>query len=187
MFNTYGLNPFEEPREFGIMVALCTIIPCILAIPCFYIAGVKYSWYKYHEAMFMLDVWGEMEQWYQDDISKKRLYQMQMNGDPAEAQNLSVSVDWKLLKQQRKMKIKEFKNQAIDLNEVKPVLKKRTGIMDKHEGPGLQKKKTIVANLAEDETINEFPDTRSNADDENSYMFQRYSKSFDARGSLLEN
>ena len=37
-------------------------------------AGVKYSWHKYHEAMFMLDVWGEMEQWYQDDISKKRFY-----------------------------------------------------------------------------------------------------------------
>ena len=46
------------------MVAAFTIIPCIIAIPCFYIAGVKYSWYKYHEAMFMLDVWGEMEQWY---------------------------------------------------------------------------------------------------------------------------
>jgi len=70
--NYYGLEPEHEPVEFGIFIALCTIIPCVLAIPCFYIAGVKYSWYKYHEAMFMLDVWNEMEQWYQDDISKKR-------------------------------------------------------------------------------------------------------------------
>jgi len=74
MQDYYGLDPIHEPKEFGYLVALCTIIPCILALPCFYIAGVKYSWYKYHEAMFMLDVWGEMEQWYQDDISKKRFY-----------------------------------------------------------------------------------------------------------------
>ena len=70
----YGLEATEEPTEFGIMVALFNIIPCILALPCFYIAGVKYSWHKYHEAMFMLDVWGEMEQWYQNEISKKRYY-----------------------------------------------------------------------------------------------------------------
>jgi len=57
----YGLDPYEEPREFGILIACCTIIPCVIAIPCFYICGVKYSWYKYHEAMFMLDVWGELE------------------------------------------------------------------------------------------------------------------------------
>lgn len=44
--------------------------------------------------MFMLDVWGEMEQWYQDDISKKRLYQAQMNGETGDTGNLSVSVDW---------------------------------------------------------------------------------------------
>ena len=50
--NYYGLEPEHEPVEFGIFIALSTIIPCILAIPCFYIAGVKYSWYKYHEAMF---------------------------------------------------------------------------------------------------------------------------------------
>lgn len=94
----YGLDPHEEPVEFGIMISIFTIVPCILAIPCFYIAGVKYSWYKYHEAMFMLDVWGEMEQWYQDDISKKRLHQAQMNGEPYDHQNLSVSVDWKVLR-----------------------------------------------------------------------------------------
>lgn len=60
----YGLDPGHEPEEFGQMIAFFTVLPCIFAIPCFYIAGVKYSWYKYHEAMFMLDVWGEMEQWY---------------------------------------------------------------------------------------------------------------------------
>ena len=76
------------------MVAAFTIIPCIIAIPCFYIAGVKYSWYKYHEAMFMLDVWGEMEQWYQDDISKKRLFAAQQSGEMPDYTNLSVSVDW---------------------------------------------------------------------------------------------
>ena len=61
----------------------------------------------------MLDVWGEMEQWYQDDISKKRLYQAQMNGEQPDYTNLSVSVDWQVLKQQRKIKLKEFKNQQV--------------------------------------------------------------------------
>lgn len=110
----YGLHPKHETEEFGRMICAFTVIPCILAIPCFYIAGVKYSWYKYHEAMFMLDVWGEMEQWYQDDISKKRFMQMQMNPDAGDPANLSVSVDWKLIREQRKMKIKHFKKEAID-------------------------------------------------------------------------
>lgn len=161
MFNIYGLNPYEEPREFGIMVALCTIIPCILAIPCFYVAGVKYSWYKYHEAMFMLDVWGEMEQWYQDDISKKRFHQMQANGEQGDPQNLSVSVDWRVLRDQRKMKIKEFKNEAINLHNVKPVLKQRGKLLGDHGQPAFVKKKTITANFKEDDTPSEFPDTRS--------------------------
>lgn len=46
--------------------------------------------------MFMLDVWGEMEQFYEDEISKKRFYQM--TGDPGEKTNLSVSVDWKQMR-----------------------------------------------------------------------------------------
>lgn len=104
--NHYGLDPFEEPEEFGILITCCTVIPCIIALPCFYIAGVKYSWYKYHEAMFMLDVWGELEQWYQDNQSKKRLNVMNQPGDPS---NLSVSVDWKAMKNQRKLKIKDMK------------------------------------------------------------------------------
>ena len=54
--------------------------------------------YLFH---IMLDVWNEMEQWYQEDISKKRWYQAQLNGgpDPADAANLSVSVDWKVLRE----------------------------------------------------------------------------------------
>jgi len=45
--------------------------------------------------MFVLDVWGEMEQFFQDEITLKRFNQM--TGDPAEPANLSVSVDWKLI------------------------------------------------------------------------------------------
>lgn len=45
--------------------------------------------------------------------------------------------------------------------------------MDKHaDGElGLQKKKTIVANFAEDDTPSEFPDTRSYNDNEQSFKF----------------
>ena len=79
--------------------------------------------------------------------------------------NLSVSVDWQVLKQQRKIKVKEFKNQQVQLDQVKPVLKKRGTLMGRHDNEdkneGLLKKKTIVANLAEDDTPSEFPDTRS--------------------------
>tara|TARA_B110000285_G_C15000309_1_gene551096 strand:- start:302 stop:1114 length:813 start_codon:yes stop_codon:yes gene_type:complete len=106
--NHYGLDPIEEPAEFGMLIACCTIIPCILAIPCFYIAGVKYSWHKYNEAMFQLDVWGEMEQYYEDEISKKRYNQN--FGDPAEKSNLSASVDWKIMKNKRKLKIRDMKD-----------------------------------------------------------------------------
>lgn len=69
------------------------------------------------------------------------------------------------------MKIKEFKNEAINLNNVKPVLKSRAKLVGQHDVPAFVKKKTITANFAEDETPNEFPDTRSQADDENSYAY----------------
>lgn len=111
---------------------------------------------------------------------------MQQNGEQAEAQNLSVSVDWRVLREQRKMKIKEFKNEAINLNNVKPVLKSRAKLVGDH-APGLIKKKTITANFAEDETPSEFPDTRSQADDENSYAYQKYSRSMNNRDSMLFN
>lgn len=87
---------------------MCTIIPCLLAIPCFYIAGVKYSWHKYYEAMFTLDVWGDLERFYEEEVSKKRFYQLQ--GDPQDKTNFSVSVDWKALRQKRKMKVTELRD-----------------------------------------------------------------------------
>jgi hypothetical protein len=108
--NHYGLDAKEEPRELGILIACCTVIPCIIAVPCFYIAGVKYSWFKYHEAMFELDVWGEMEKFYQDQIIYKR--QNMMTGDPAEKSVLSASIDWKDMRYQRKMKVRELKKSA---------------------------------------------------------------------------
>ena len=59
-------------------------------------------------------------------------------------------------------------------------MKKRGGLVDQH-AEGLLKKKTIVANLKEDETVDKFPDTRSNAPDENSYVFEEYAHSYDPR------
>lgn len=182
----YGLDPIEEPVEFGIFICLCTVIPCILAVPCFYIAGVKYSWFKYHEAMFMLDVWNEMEQWYQEDISKKRWYQAQLNGgpDPADAANLSVSVDWRVLREQRKIKVKNLKKQNLDLKDVKPTLKKRAGLVGAHGQ--MVKKRTIVANFQEDETPSDFPDTRSYAEHEESFRFDKYAQSWDGRRQYFQ-
>ena len=60
--NYFGLDPEHEPFEFGLFVCLCTSIPCLIAIPAFYISGVHYSWRKYHECMFVMDVWNEFEQ-----------------------------------------------------------------------------------------------------------------------------
>jgi hypothetical protein len=119
---------------------------------------VKYSWHKYNEAMFMLDVWGEMEQFYEDEISKKRFNQM--IGDPAEKTNLSVSVDWKVLKNQRKLKMKDLrdeikKNKDIDSAE-------RNKLLNEHKlaasgaGPDLLKKSTIVGVLPNDVSKGDF-------------------------------
>lgn len=71
----FGLDPEHEPQEFGMFCAACTVVPCLLAIPAFYVSGVHYSWKRYHETMFQMDVWNEMEQQFLDEISKKRLYQ----------------------------------------------------------------------------------------------------------------
>jgi hypothetical protein len=109
---------------------------------------------------------------------------MQMNGEQGDPQNLSVSVDWAVLREQRKMKIKEFKNEAINLANVKPVLKQRSKLVGDHKPDGLIKQKTITANFKEDETLNEFPDTRSIADDENSYVFQKYSQSLNPKAAM---
>ena len=116
MRNHFGLDPEHEPYEFGMFVSLCTSLPCLVAIPAFYIAGVHYSWKKYHDTMFVMDVWNEMEQQYMDEISKKRLYKQQMQGGPApdDPTNLSVSIDWKEVRQQRKLKVKAFKDSKAD-------------------------------------------------------------------------
>ena len=103
----YGIDPFaseEEQDAFGKFVTACTVIPCILAIPCFYIAGVKYSWYKYYQGMFVLDAYGELEQFYEDDITRKRYNNY--TGAPDEPNNLLASIDWKELRDQRKIKLK---------------------------------------------------------------------------------
>jgi len=45
-----------------------------------------------------------------------------MNGGPApdDPANLSVSVDWKLLRKERKLKIKNLKNDQINFMDIKP-------------------------------------------------------------------
>lgn len=100
-----------------------------------------------------------------------------MNNDPADPTNLSVSVDWKLLKEQRKMKVKNFKEERLRLDQLKPQMKKR----NKKLGDHLNIKKSLVANLHGDETVQDWPDTRSVASDNNSYVFDKYAQSFDAR------
>ena len=105
--NHYGLDPFEEPVEFGWLCALTTGIPCVLAIPAFYMAGVRYSWHRFNEAILMIDRFGSEAAAEWDEITKKRKYQR--IGDPEERSNLSASVDWKLLREQRKMKRKQAK------------------------------------------------------------------------------
>jgi hypothetical protein len=124
-----------------------------LAIPCFYIAGVKYSWHKYNEAMFQLDVWGEMEQYYEDEISKKRFNQM--IGDPAEKANLSVSVDWKVLRNQRKLKMRDLRDAV--KKEEKEGKDDRASLIQDHENVnGLLKKSTVVGVLPGDITKKDF-------------------------------
>lgn len=105
--NHYGLDPIEEPTEFGWLCVFCTCIPVVLAVPCFYMAGVRYSWHRFNEAILMIDRFGEEAALEWDEVTKKRFYQR--TGDPAEKSVLSASVDWKLLRQQRKMKRQQLK------------------------------------------------------------------------------
>jgi len=77
------------------------------------------------------------------------------------------------------MKIKDFKKDTMDLANLKPTMKKRNDVVNQHGNDGLLiKKKTIVANLAGDESIAEFPDTTSSVGDQ-SYQFQQYAQSYD--------
>ena len=89
------------------MCGFCTCIPVVLAVPCFYMAGVRYSWHRFNEAILMIDRFGEEAALEWDEVTKKRFYQR--TGDPAEKSVLSASVDWKLLRQQRKMKRQQLK------------------------------------------------------------------------------
>ena len=100
--NHYGLDPIEEPDEFGWLCVLCTCVPVILAVPCFYMAGVRYSWHRFNEAILCIDRFGDEAALEWEEVTKKRFYQR--TGDPAERSVLSASVDWKLLRRERKMK-----------------------------------------------------------------------------------
>jgi len=61
----------------------------------------------------------------EDEISKKRWYQAQLRGGPdlSDPSNLSVSVDWKAMREERKIKVKELKKQNLDLKEVRPLMR----------------------------------------------------------------
>jgi hypothetical protein len=52
---------------------------------------------------------------------------MQLNGGPQpdDPTNLSVSVDWKIIKEQRKLKVKNLRDQNLNLKNIKPFMKKR--------------------------------------------------------------
>lgn len=133
-------------------------MPCILAIPCFYIAGVQYSWHKYHEAVFMLDVFGEMEQFYQDQITRKRF--IQLTGDPAEKSvNYSADIDWKVTNLQRKMKLQDLKR-VVDIKVKLKVINSRNNtfqsFQDREEHNYQNKQPTLVGVLPEDLSKKQF-------------------------------
>ena len=92
----YDVDPTKDPVQFGYFVCLCTVIPCVLCIPCFYFAGVKFSALKHQMAMFKMDIWGDMEKLPESDIKNKKWYQDQLKRgpEPADPTNLSVSIDW---------------------------------------------------------------------------------------------
>ena len=77
-----------------------------------------------------------------------------------------------MLREQRKIKVKNLKKQNLDLRDVKPTMKKRSALVGGHEKQhSLAKKRTIIANFQEDDTPSDFPDTRSFAENEESYKF----------------
>ena len=92
--------------------------------------------------MFQLDVWGEMEQYYEDEISKKRYNQN--FGDPAEKSNLSASVDWKIMRNKRKLKIRDLKEAVKQQQESNS--SGRAKLLKEHgtTNPNLRKQKTMV-------------------------------------------
>ena len=63
-------------------------------------------------------------------------------------------------------------------------MKQRTSKFGAHnEGVN---RKSIVANFREDETPSDFPDTRSYAENEESFIFQKYSQSYDGRNRVFQ-
>ena len=68
--------------------------------------------------MFVLDAYGELEQFYEDDITRKRYNNY--TGAPDEPTNLSASIDWKELRDQRKIKLKTVE-QILDMDTKKRV------------------------------------------------------------------
>lgn len=70
------------------------------------------------------------------------------------------------MREERKIKVKELKKQNLDLKEVRPLMRQRASKFGDHNKKvdgeaALTRKKTIIANFNEDETLEEFPDTRS--------------------------
>ena len=57
-----------------------------------------------------------------------------MRGGPdlSDPSNLSVSVDWKAMREERKIKVKELKKQNLDLKEVRPLMRSRASKFGDH-------------------------------------------------------
>lgn len=77
------------------------------------------------------------------------------------------------------MKIKHLKDKQVDFKNLKPKMKARKSLVEKYKAAGgghavpVDAERGLIANLNGDETMDQFPDTRSvAAHDENSYQFQ---------------
>lgn len=138
----YGIEPVHEPHEFGLFITACTCIPSLLSIPAFYVSGVKYSWIRFKEMMFQDAIWQNMQEAQEEQISKKRLFKAYEQGganldDPT---NLSVSIDYKLLRKERKLKHSELKGKI-----AKPSNVGRSGLLNFH--------KKVTRNLEGEDTL----------------------------------
>ena len=68
------------------------------------------------------------------------------------------------------MNVKALRKQNMALQDVKPIMKKRTAKFGAHN-QNYAKQKSLVANFREDDTPSDFPDTRSYAENEESFIF----------------
>ena len=100
-----------------------------------------------------------MKEQQEENISKKRLYKAYENGGPNvdDPRNLSMSIDWRELRQQRKLKLNELKGKA-----VKPS-NNRAGMINYHkkvarqlEGDDTVDTKNLINNQYDDELSNQF-------------------------------